>query len=212
LTGRPIYYEAPFMTRDPDATRAAILEAAEEVFVAKGFGNTALSQIASRAGVTKSLIHHHFGSKGGLWREVKMRRFSAYAQGQLRMLEDFPPSPQLLEDSMRYYFGFLKENPQLVRILAWIFLEQDPECAEMDRELMAAAVAKLKQGQEEGRLRRDVDPRFALMVFIGIAHHWFQDSTHFLHSFDTTGLPKDVDSAYMQDAMRIFLEGIRPRD
>jgi TetR/AcrR family transcriptional regulator len=197
-------------TRDPEATRTAILDAAEEVFVAKGFGNTALSEIANRAKVTKSLIHHHFGSKGQLWHEVKMRRFAAYATGQIKMLQDLPPSAQLLSESMKYYFGFLKENPQLVRILAWIFLEQDPDCAELDRELMAAAVSKLKQAQELGQLRRDVDPRFLLMIFIGIAHHWFQDSAHFLSSFDATALPEDVDSAYLEDAMKIFFEGVRP--
>jgi len=198
--------------RDPEATRAAILEAAEEIFIAKGPGSTALSEIASQAGVTKSLIHHHFGSKEGLWREVKMRRFSAYATGQMRMLETVPPSQELLQDSMRYYFGFLKENPQLVRILAWIFLGPDPgECAEMDRQLMSAGVAKLKQAQEMGLLRQDVDARFLLVVFTGLAHHWFQDSAHLLQSLDRTGLPEDVDSAYLEDAMKIFFEGILPR-
>ena len=199
-------------TRDPEATRAAILEAAEEIFIAKGPGSTALSEIARQAGVTKSLIHHHFGSKEGLWREVKVRRFSAYAEGQMRMLETVPPSHELLRDSMRYYFGFLKDNPQLVRILAWIFLEEERDaCDVMDRDLMAAGVAKLKQGQEMGKLRRDVDPRFLLVVFIGLSHHWFQDSAHFLQSLDRTGLPEDVDSAYLEDAMKIFFEGILPR-
>ena len=160
-------------TRDPEATRAAILEAAEEIFIAKGPGSTALSEIARQAGVTKSLIHHHFGSKEGLWREVKVRRFSAYAEGQMRMLETVPPSHELLRDSMRYYFGFLKDNPQLVRILAWIFLEEERDaCDVMDRDLMAAGVAKLKQAQEMGKLRRDVDPRFLLVVFIGLIILW----------------------------------------
>ena len=65
--------------RNPEATRASILEAAEEVFLEKGYSAAALSAIARRAGVTKSLLHHHFGSKEGLWHEVKLRRFSHYA-------------------------------------------------------------------------------------------------------------------------------------
>ena len=94
-------------TRDPDATRAAILDAAEEVFLEKGFGNTAMSAVAGRAGVTKSLIYHHFGSKDDLWREVKTRRFLPYAEQQQRMLDDAQPSPELLRRSIEAYFRFL---------------------------------------------------------------------------------------------------------
>src|SRR5690606_25552520 len=83
LTGRPIHgtidrsansqARRPPMTaeelrrrRDPDATRAEILEAAEQLFLQDGFGRTSISAIARLAGVTKSLIHHHFGTKEAL--------------------------------------------------------------------------------------------------------------------------------------------------
>ena len=198
--------------RDPDATRTAILDAAEAVFLEKGFGNTATSEIAVRAGVTKSLIHHHFGSKDGLWREVKTRRFVDYGAKQIEMIRDAPADPALLRDSFEFYFRFLESNPQLVRILAWLFLERDQdECADLDRHLMAAGIAKLREGQEAGYLRKDVDPRFMLFVFIGLAQHWFQDCPHFLKSFDRTGLPEDLNTAYMQDAVKILLEGVLAR-
>ena len=48
---------------DPEGTRAAILEAARRIFVERGPAAVALSEIAEASGVTKSLIHHHFGSK-----------------------------------------------------------------------------------------------------------------------------------------------------
>ncbi|MGD8650299.1 MAG: TetR/AcrR family transcriptional regulator, partial [Desulfobacterales bacterium] len=85
--------------RDPEATREALLDAAEIVFLEKGFGNTALSEIANRAGLTKSLIHHYYGSKKNLWREVKQRRFDTYSHQQLDMLSDAPPTEDLLRNS-----------------------------------------------------------------------------------------------------------------
>ena len=48
---------------DPEASRAAILDAAERTFVDKGFAGASMSEIAERSGVTKSLIHHHFGRR-----------------------------------------------------------------------------------------------------------------------------------------------------
>jgi len=45
------------------ATKDVILDAAQEIFIERGFSDTSMSRIAKKANVTKSLIHHHFGSK-----------------------------------------------------------------------------------------------------------------------------------------------------
>jgi len=200
--------------RDPERTKATILDAAEEVFLEKGFGNSSMSEIARRADVTKSLIHHHFGSKDELWSAVKVRRFTDYAEQQITMLLEARPADDLtlLRDSMKFYFHFLRDNPQLVRIMAWMFLERDAdECIHKDRELITLGVDRIREGQRAGKIRDDVDARFVLFTFLGLAHHWFQDSNHFKHDFPTDDLPDDLDEAYLQDAMKIFFEGVRPR-
>ena len=198
--------------RDPEATREALLDAAEVVFLEKGFGNTALSEIANRAGLTKSLIHHYFGSKKNLWQEVKQRRFDFYGRQQLDMLSDAPPTEDLLRNSVELYFRFLKNNTEIVQILAWMFLERDmDECLTKDQELIEAGLEKIRAGQAAGHLRRDVDARFILFIFLGLAQHWFQDKDHFRHDFGTDGLPEDIDEAYLADMLKIFMEGVRPR-
>ena len=77
----------PARKHDADASRAAILEAAEALFVARGFSAISLSEIAERSGVTKSLIHHHFGAKEALWAEVKRRRFTSYHAQQIALAQ-----------------------------------------------------------------------------------------------------------------------------
>jgi len=204
---------APRPRRDPESTRAALLEAAEEIFLEKGFGNTSLSEIARRAGITKSLIHHYFGSKEGLWREVKTRRFMLYAQRQMEMLRQETASADLLKNSMFFYFDFLRRNPQIVRILAWMFLEQDQQdCMDIDRELISQGVEKIRAAQDLGQLRADIDPRFILFVFIGLCQRWFQDKGHFTASFGTQGITEDLDNAYLDAMRKIFFEGILPRE
>jgi TetR/AcrR family transcriptional regulator len=198
-------------TRNPEATRAAILDAAEEVFLKKGYGNTAMSEVATRAGVTKSLIHHHFGSKDELWTEIKVRRFQTYMEGQLEMLEGAEPSEELLRDSITYYFRYLQDNPELVRILAWMFLERDEICLAMDKELHQVGVAKLREAQELGQVRGDVDARFILFTFLGMIQHWFQDRQHLMEDFGVEGLPDDLDSAYLEALQKIFFQGIGPQ-
>jgi len=199
-------------TRNPEATRAALLDAAEEVFLEKGLGDASVSEIARRAGITKSLVHHHFGSKEGLWQQVKQRRFMQYAERQMEMLTERPPDVQLVRESIQTYFRFLRDNPQIARLLAWMFLEGDSgQCMDAERELTSAGVAKLREAQQAGRLRTDVDPRFMLFTFLGAAQHWFQEREHFCCKFDAEDLPADVDEAYLADFLKIFMEGILPR-
>ena len=198
--------------RDPEATRAALLAAAEDIFLEKGYGNTSLSEIARRAGMTKSLIHHYFGSKEGLWREVKLARFTQYTERQMEMLRDAQPSPELMRASLAFYFDFLRQNPQIVRILAWMFLERDQDdCLDIDRRLIEHGITMMHQAQDEGQVRADIDARFILFVFIGLCQHWFQDKGHFINDFGIDGLPDDLDTAYREAIIKILFEGILPR-
>jgi len=199
--------------RDPEATRAAILDAAESAFLSKGFAETSTSEIAKRAGVTKSLIHHHFGSKEALWEEVKVRRFSVYAEQQMQLLRDQEPTAELLRDSMKMYFRFLRSNPEIVKMLAWMFVEgsQDEDCADLDKELTLAGIDKIRQAQERGDLRGDLNPGFILFTFIGIAQHWYQDKQMMLDKIGLSAGSDAVDEAYLEDAVKIFFEGVLPR-
>lgn len=200
-------------TRDAEGTRHAILEAAEAVFLSKGAGQTALSEIAERAGVTKSLIHHHFGSKDGLWQAVKVRRFSGYATEQMELLRKQEPSADLLRDSMKMYFRFLRTNPEVVKMLAWMFVEgsQDEGCADLDKELTLAGIEKIRQAQARGEIRKDLNPGFILFTFIGIAQHWYQDKRMMLEKIGLSDSSEAVDEAYLEDAVKIFFEGVLPR-
>jgi len=51
-------------------TRAAILAAAREAFAERGFDAASIRAIAADAGVDPALVHHYFGTKEALFREV----------------------------------------------------------------------------------------------------------------------------------------------
>ena len=197
--------------RDPEATRAAILDAAEQAFLSKGFAEASTSDIAKRAGVTKSLIHHHFGSKQKLWTEVKLRRFGQYAEGQVAMLEQSEPTAELLRESIRLYFGFLQSNPEFVRLLAWMFLEGDEECSGMDRDVLTQGVETIRQAQASGELRRDVNPAHLLFTFLFLAEHWFQGRGQLCRNLEWGVPDEEKDAAYFSDMVKIFFEGVLPR-
>jgi AcrR family transcriptional regulator len=53
-----------------DATRAALVGAARELFGEQGYVDTSNDQIVARAGVTKGALYHHFTGKEALFRVV----------------------------------------------------------------------------------------------------------------------------------------------
>ena len=163
---------------DPEGSRSAILESAEQLFLARGFAGASMSEIAKASGVTKSLIHHHFGSKEALWREVKRRRFAGYFEQQMALFASGGPSAELLRESMRVYLQFLRDNPDTVRLMSWLQLEGDRDVTEMVGELRDAGIEHVRSAQEAGVLRDDVPAPFVLMTFLGLVSAWFNDPTH----------------------------------
>lgn len=56
--------------RDSAATRAALLEAARELFATAGYDATTVRAVADRAGVNQALLFRYFGNKEGLFGEA----------------------------------------------------------------------------------------------------------------------------------------------
>jgi AcrR family transcriptional regulator len=56
--------------RDADATRAALLTAARDLFAERGFDQTTVRDIAARAGVNQALLFRYYGSKDGLFHAI----------------------------------------------------------------------------------------------------------------------------------------------
>jgi len=73
------------MPRLADDTRNAILDAAEEIFLERGFGGASIDEILGRTSVTKGAFFHHFRSKMDLARELIGR----YARKDADLMADF---------------------------------------------------------------------------------------------------------------------------
>ncbi len=57
---------AKLRATESEATRRAILEAAEELLASRGEEGVSIREVCLRAGVTPPTIYHHFGDKGAL--------------------------------------------------------------------------------------------------------------------------------------------------
>lgn len=65
--------QTPGRRRRSEAKRAAILDAAEDRFLADGYERASMDVIAARAGVSKRTVYDHFGEKSAVYLRVVER-------------------------------------------------------------------------------------------------------------------------------------------
>lgn len=70
-------------------TAKAILNAAEELFSERGFAETSLRNITTKAGVNLAAVNYHFGSKKSLIQAVFARFLAPFSEGLEQDLNDY---------------------------------------------------------------------------------------------------------------------------
>lgn len=78
--------------RRPQELRALALRAAEEVFGEFGYRGATMEQIATRAGVTRSVLTRHFPTKADLFEAVATGPLADFAADWARRWVEFPTS------------------------------------------------------------------------------------------------------------------------
>jgi TetR/AcrR family transcriptional regulator len=133
----------PDKERDPNRSRAAILDAAERLFADKGYEATSLSQVGAAAGVSRGTPGYFFGSKPSLYQAVLDRCFaevrSAVRTGRARALASAQSPDAILAGAVSDYFDFLAARPNFIRLI---------ERAALNGDRLPDGVSHLSAGQE----------------------------------------------------------------
>jgi AcrR family transcriptional regulator len=142
----------PDRERNPGRTRAAILDAAEKLFAAKGFDATSLSEVGTCAGVSRGTPGYFFGSKADLYQAVLERSFTevreAVRVGRARALASNQAPDAILAGAVSDYFDFLAARPNFIRLIEREALNGGPDLDEVShlsagQEALAAISAEL---------------------------------------------------------------------
>jgi TetR/AcrR family transcriptional regulator len=107
--------------RNPDRSRAAILDAAEQLFAEHGYDATSLTQVGAAAGVSRGTPGYFFRSKAELYQAVLDRSFAevrdAVREGRARALASNESAETILAGAVTDYFDFLAARPNFVRLI-----------------------------------------------------------------------------------------------
>lgn len=168
--------------RDSAATRAALLAMAIQEFAAKGFAGARVDEIASRAGVNKQLLYHHFGNKDDLYRVALETVYSEIREKEKALhLGDLTPL-EAMRTLVGYSFDYLVDHPEFIKLVSDENAQGAPhasrseELTEMHWPLVELLRETLRRGAEEGVFRNDMDPINVYISIAGISYFFFSNN------------------------------------
>ncbi|MDD5016295.1 MAG: TetR/AcrR family transcriptional regulator [Atribacterota bacterium] len=128
-----------------------IIKNAKKLFLRNGFECTSMSNIADACGINKSLIYHHNKNKEELWKTIKEDMFNRYQQLSDRELDYEDMSLyELLENIVNFRFNFYFDNPEIIRLMCWQRLEENPDkISGISSEIFTSLVNQISRLQQE---------------------------------------------------------------
>jgi len=145
--------------REPAEKQARILEAAQRLFVERGFAATTSADIAREAEVSEGIVFHHFGSKDSLLVAVA----AEYGRGLTAAMFAESGEPHGLREAeamLRAAFAYVRERGPLSRLLMLVPASVDQGSARhATREHIVGALAEAFERSQGHGLMRQLDAR-----------------------------------------------------
>jgi len=99
------------------STEQAILEAAEKLFLDKGYAKTSTTEIARLARCNQALVHYYYRSKENLFRVIFENKVKMFVSSLLQISEDGISFEEKLKRRISSHFDMLKANKKLPILL-----------------------------------------------------------------------------------------------
>src|SRR5262245_59087571 len=161
-------------------SEAALLDAAAELIAERGVEGTSLASIGERAGVSRGLPTHHFGSKDALVARLArraqngIRRATQRSLDQARRSIDEISALDLLRLTVDTYLDLLSQPGSDQRALIVMWGSTFPSGASVegmvdaDRASYDGWAELIARGQDEGSIRAEIDPKAVAVVLLGL--------------------------------------------
>lgn len=197
--------------RDAEATKASILDAAEEEFAQNGLLGARTESIAARTGVTKAMIHYYYKSKEGLYEAVLERAFLE----RLRALQGLELESLPADEALRVVIDqFIDSAAEHTRLSAIFMYEAIQNKGKYYNKLgvitLYGTIAHIIERGVKAGLFRDADPKHTAVNIVGMCIFYFCARENVKHLWDSKPLlTKEMMAQHKQEATAMVLNGLR---
>lgn len=173
---------------EAEATREALLDAAEVIFLERGVSRTSLEQIARQAGMTRGAVYWHFKNKSDLFHAM-LERVKMPLRQLLDDVEDPERPNEPLESLRRATLHVVErlQRPRSRRVHTILFhrceVASDVDVLNLHEKLANECydtmVERFEQARERGTLTESVEPEIAtrmlMSMLVGLMYDWLRN-------------------------------------
>jgi AcrR family transcriptional regulator len=160
----------PASTRLPrPARRRQLLGAARDVFVAQGFHQAAMDEIADRAGVSKPVLYQHFPGKLDLYLALVDESVAELKQNLMDALSSTTDNGQRVAATFRAFFDFVGNSGEAFRLVFESDLGNEPAVRDRLNKAMGHIADLVSQFIHEDAGVDEAEAHLLGMALVGMA-------------------------------------------
>jgi TetR/AcrR family transcriptional regulator len=163
--------------RDKEQTIREVLTAATQLFSENGLHGTSIRDIEKASGVSKGLIMHHFETKENLYAAVQDNLNQAYVTWMAAQRDASKDLLTAIESGIKGSLSFLNSNEEFRRINLWSYLEGQERTTDLDKRFTASLIESMRNGQEAGLVRDDVQAFVLPFIIRGAIDAWIRSES-----------------------------------
>ena len=184
------------------ATTEHVIDVALVSFAEKGFADTKLESIASESGMTKRMIHYHFGDKRGLYLQALARAVQLLRPVQEKLEPSSSVPVDGVQQAVEALFDQVIEHPEVCRLIVmenlfrWADLGQVSPLADQSSVILSLD-RLLMLGQDAGAFRPGISALDVYTIIASMCSFRISNRDTFVNLYST-----DLGDASNTDGMK----------
>ena len=199
------------LSRNSEATKTQLLDAAEVEFAVTGLIAARMDAIAAHTGVTKATIYYYFPSKEELYRAVLGRCFTEALEMMEQLQLDCLPPDAALVRLLEQILDCMSQNPRMGSILSLEAIQNKGKYypKQLGDLLYGTIIEILNHGMTAG-VFRELEPRHTAVNIVGTCTFYFtaQENLKYLWPGKRL-LGKDLLQRHRQESIDLIMAGVR---
>jgi AcrR family transcriptional regulator len=167
--------------RDPERTRAKILEAATDEFTKHGLGGARVDRIAKRAGTNERMLYYYFVSKEALFLTVLENVYIRLAEAEKALELDHLDPVEAVKKLVEFIWSYYVEHPEFISLInsenlhEAKYLKKSRRLAQLVSPVQDNIRAILQRGQESGVFRGGIDPAEVYITLVALNYYYLSN-------------------------------------
>ncbi len=165
-------------TRDPEATKSRILEAAAKEFSKHGLGGARVDAIAAAAKSNKRMLYHYFGNKDDLFGITVENAYAKFRDAESALGLDHEEPVAALRKLVAFIWNYFIAHPEFITLVnsenlhKARHLKKSKRTPDMSRAFVGRMQALMDRGVAAGHFRSGLDPVQVQITIAAIGYYY----------------------------------------